>query len=240
MQTQLATIAIIIAIVITTAMPAFAAEPATPGFGPFASVARRGKLKNAAAHHKGLSLGGADFVSVVTYGELLDQTALIAIRRQGKRWKRLWKFVLKRPIDTMGEDRSQLSSCNVHAEKEERVRPKVHLRVLDVDKDGKLEAIIRVADCIIHRAVGDATERRLYIVNLGMKRTLALKADLDYATISWSARGRETFVDTNKDGHPDVTIRRRSTTEASKQTTISRKTYIWRPKSDSYRLPKKR
>lgn len=235
--------ALILSIALTLApTPTLAEELRAPGFGLVAQVGTRAQLVGVAAHHKGLPIGDKTFVSVITYGEFLDHTALVALRPQGKKWAFVWKYLLKRPIDTMGDDdkgRQELSSCNVQWEKEERVRPKVFLQIADVDHDGKLEAVVRVADCIIHRAVGPANERRLYIVNVDGTRRLALKADLDYSTVSWRFRGKEKFQDLNKDGHPDVSIRRRTLQGNAKKPTVSTLKYLWQKESDQYQEKKK-
>lgn len=225
-------------VLVVLALPfAAAAKSAGPGYATIQRVARKAGLRACKAHHKGIVLADGTVLSLVSYtakndrrdakklrsGSTSNQLDLVLLARAGKGWRLRWRFNIGTSLEGKCDDEDLIAG----------------LWVMDYDKDGAPEALVRYYDsCMVAPGVGDDKSFKLAIVNLTPKPRKAIDLDLYTKSAALRSKGSSRFRDLDGDGHPDLLIHRQDFEgESTKPTGRSVTCYLWSAKGDRYIKP---
>lgn len=195
----------------TLAAPASGA----PGFATIQRLCHRvAKLRNPRAHQAGVPVGDGRFVAVVHHQNKAKTQWLLHLV-QLKRDKEAWALTGRWPLPMKSSERggnpmSPAELCSIGAQE---WKPASALFIKDYDGDGKAELLVRLKFCWMVPAIGPMQVRTLQIHNLDKKGIIAkaaLKVEVEddaRPTTLGRRLGRYSFVDLDKDGHPDFRLR---------------------------------
>ena len=196
--------------------------------------AQKMSFQNIAPHHKGERFDENIYIGSVSHGEFHSTITLLAMHQKQDEWLTSWHYTFPHPEDThVPATESSLMPCNVMSGEEDFTRPKIFLKVDDVDGDGQPEVLLRTITCHIYRAIGEKTKREMYIFNVqptGLQ--LATHILLDEDTASWNTKSTIQFEDVNADGHRDIL--RKSTTEDFAGKKHKKEIFLYDPTKDLY------
>lgn len=183
---------------------AFKPSMPPPGYAKIQQACRTRKLKDLKAHGRGAPLGGTRFVAAVS-SRRKQVVQLVVLDGAGGKWKVLHRLTLPLEPETRGSNPSSAGLCPPDESKIAAVA-----FVSDHDADGKPEALVRYMFCWVVPAIGATSVRRMALINLHGKPTVALNFELEYdalPTAMGASKGRAKFKDLDGDGHPDVIVR---------------------------------
>ena len=201
-----------------------------PGFRVIQRLAKRGKTRFR-AHGKGKAIGGARFIEAVS-SQRPRAVQLVVVEKVGATWK------LRHRVSVAMAKKPTKRSEGCDPEGSQKTAGVVFVR--DYDSDGKLEAYARTITCWSMPAIGPSTHRTMAIYNLDGKPSLSMKAAFGHNALPTAAGAehvRARFVDTNKDGHPDVVLTSRHEYPGEKKRRTKR-VYTWDGDGDRYVLKK--
>lgn len=180
---------------------------APPGFAMVQSLAAAPNLRNPLASSKGVPLGGARFLGMVS-SETDIAVHAVVIERAGVAWNLVKRLALPLRRD---------SPASRHSEGEGPCPQGMgKLATIafadDYDHDGKIEALVRYLFCWNVPGVGPVRVRRLALLSVAEDGTLSEQVNLELEldalpTAMGATRGKAEFKDVNGDGHPDLAVR---------------------------------
>jgi hypothetical protein len=181
---------------------AFAPSCKEPGYRVIQKLARRKGRGSARSHGKGVAVGGARFVSVVSY----DKHAgfdFVVVEKAGANWTLVQRLALPTKADHAGK---RESTCDRGSG---GIKNAAIAFANDYDHDGKKEALVRTLFCWLVPGIGNVSVRRLFIINLDGKARIAANLQIEYnglPTTAGHTKARYRFKDVDRDGHPDIVL----------------------------------
>lgn len=205
--------------------PTSAAPLSTPALPPWKAFTSAGHDGDWTAPNK------------ATSREWLGEDAAVAVIRTGTPEGRSWRLSVVR----LGRDGHQWSVTGVKTIHEWDTfedlgrdgSVSVHLETGDFDDDGGLEIAVRYRLPMMCRAVGASVIRNLVILSDDEELSEAAYVELDSEIYRGKRIGRERFEDRNDDGHADLVIAWRWTSDEGDDDR-GEYVHLWQPNSDAF------